>query len=206
LLERSVFRQVAVGMITEPLRLTWILSSAPAKARLTLLCQRGISTHWERGKRLNGTENDESVWGPPVLTTYAGPRTRESPLSFSLDAVAGSTGEDGCAAPPVGLLLSCQRGSVPTLAAGAVLEPSGREGKKGRWRPPAVLDVAALICDVTQKDGDASDKPFKFLWPGWRLAFAPRRGESAGVEWAFENSDTVVQEGAYRFLPAPGAL
>ena len=197
LLDRLVFRQISVGLITVARRYTWILSRAPGRARLHLLCQRGITPHGERGNRVNGTENDESVWGPPVLTVYAGPRTAQTPLSYRLDAVAGSTGDDDCASPPPVLLLSCRPGSVPVLAAGAVLE------SQRRWRPPAAQRVAALLCDMTDEDGDKSHDPIKYLWPGWPLAFAARRGDSAGIEWAFENSDMVVQEGAYRFLPRP---
>jgi hypothetical protein len=199
LLDRLVFRQVSVGLIDMPRRYTWILSRAPRRARLHLLCQRGITRKGERGNRLNGTENDESVWGPPVLTVYAGPQTAQTPLSYHLDAVAGSTGDDGCASPPPVVLLSCRPGAVPVLAAGAVLE-----GQR-RWRPPAAQRIAALLCEMTNEDGDksASAYPFKTLSSDWPLVFAPRTGESAGIEWAFENSDTIVQEGAYRFLPRP---
>lgn len=197
LFERLVFRQVSVGMIVKSRRLTWVLSRAQGRARLHLLCQPGVTPHGERGHRVNGTENDESVWGPPVLTVYAGPQTTQVPLSFRLEAVGGSTGDDDCARPPPVLQISCRTGSVPVLAAGSVLEG------KGRWRPAAAQRVAGLLCELADEDGDKSRNPIKILWPGWPLVFAARRGDSAGIEWAFENSDTVVQEGAYRFLPKP---
>ena len=197
LLDRLVFRHIRVGLIDVPRRLTWTLSRAPGRARLHLFCQNGITPRGERGHRVNGTENEESVWGPPVLTVHAGPRIAQTPLSYRLEAVAGSTGDDDCMSPPPVLLLSCRPASVPVLAAGAVLE------SKRRWRPPAVQRVGALLCEMTKEDGDKSDYPFKMLPTDWPLVFAARRGDSAGIEWAFENSDTIVQEGAYRFLPGP---
>ena len=199
LLDRLVFRQITVGLIDAPRRLTWVLSRAQGRARLHLLCQPGVTRNGERGNRVNGSENDESVWAAPVLTVYAGRQTGQTPLSYRLDAVSGSTGDDDCARPPQALILSCHPGSVTVLAAGSVLEG------KGRWRPAGAQRVAGLLCEMTNEDGDKSAwaYPFKMLSSDWPLVFAPRRGDSAGIEWAFENSDTVVQEGAYRFLPKP---
>ena len=39
------------------------------------------------------------------------------------------------------------------------------------------------------------------LWPDVAFEFAAGKHGSPGVEWAFENSDMVVQDGAYRWMP-----
>jgi hypothetical protein len=213
-LDRAVFRHISTGMITHPTRVTWILLRSPTRVRLHVLCQPYV-TERERvalgftnevSHRLNGSEGDERLWAPPILTTYAGSRKSEKPLSYLLTAAARSTKEDGCAKRPTEFVLSsCRQETVPVLAAGAVLRAPERRPdvplSKGSWHPPRTQRVAGLRCDLAKDDGERG--PFPGMWPDWSLVFAPRRGDAPGIEWAFENSTTTVQEGAYRFMPGP---
>jgi hypothetical protein len=90
---------------------------------------------------------------------------------------------------------------VTVRPAGVVLVPGGRRNDgteaPARWNPPRERSVDALRCEI-QQDANA---------PSWPLANEPAlifSATSPGIEWAHENSDMVVQAGAYReIVPAP---
>ena len=202
--ERRTFRHVLVGALTSPpLRLTWILHRNPDQARLQVLCQRGAPGS-QLGVSLTGKENDESIWRPVVETNYVGRRTGEV---YSLAAAPDASGAAGCEALPATLKLTCKAEQVAVLPAGAALIPGKKKNddtmSPSRWQPERRERVAAMRCDLTT-DGDA--RPLRHVRETWPLVFVnpPRTGQAPGpgVEWAYANSDQVVQEGAYRWMPA----
>jgi hypothetical protein len=204
--ERRVFRQVLVGaLVYPPRRLTWVLFRSASRVRLTVLCQVGIHAPLI-GMSLTGSENDESLWGPPVLGRYDGVRSDAGPLSYRLEGAPGVGGDAKCEATPGALFLACHPETIPVLSAGAALVVGKRganeESPPWHWQPPTRESVASLRCDVT-RDGEPPGPPFRFVDPGWPLVFvAPTRG-APGIEWAHENGDMVVQQGAYRWMPEP---
>jgi hypothetical protein len=204
--ERRVFRQVMVGaLVYPPRRLTWVLLRSTSRARLTVLCQVGIHAPLI-GMSLTGSENDESLWGPPVLAHYDGVRSGAGPLSYRLEGTRGVGGDPKCEAMPGALLLVCRPETIPVLSAGAALIVGKRgpneESPPWHWEPPTRESVVSQRCDVT-RDGEPPGPPFRFVDPGWPLVFvAPTRG-APGVEWAHENGDVVVQQGAYRWMAEP---
>jgi hypothetical protein len=201
--ERATFRQVLVGgLVYPPRRLTWVLFTGGGRARLDRFCQFGPRTP-AVGVSLSGRENDERLWGPPVVARYAGVKERAA-SRYRLERVLGAEGE--CEATPARLHLSCRPQTVSVLPAGAALIVGRRSPRDEippfRWQPAAGERVPALRCEILE-DGEPPGWPFHALWPGWPLVFAtPTRG-APGIEWAHENSDMVVQTGAFRWMPAP---
>jgi hypothetical protein len=202
--ERRTFRHLLVGALTSPpLRLTWILHRNQDQARLQVLCQQGASGS-QLGISLTGKENDESIWKPVVESNYVGRRTGES---YALAAVPDAVGARGCEALPATLKLACKVEQVSVLPAGAALVPGKKRNddttSPARWQPGTRERVAGLRCDLTT-DGDG--RPLRHVRETWPLVFVnpPRTGAAPGpgVEWAYVNSDQVVQEGAYRWMPA----
>ena len=63
------------------------------------------------------------------------------------------------------------------------------------WKPAARTTITALRC--RRPDDAIPAGGFEEEWP---LVFVPATEASPGIEWAHENSDMVVQEGAYRRL------
>lgn len=112
-----------------------------------------------------------------------------------------------CLTPPEGLVLTCSEGDIPIHAAGATLaspaptgaatkDGSGR-GALGVWSPASVETTRARLCTW-------SVAPARALLHTWSVAFVAPTARSPGVEWAYENSDMVLQDGGYRWLPAVG--
>jgi hypothetical protein len=210
MLQRQTFRHLFVGALTyPPKRLTWVLLRSPSFARLQVLCQVGTPSSG-LGFSLNGKENDAALWRAPILTEYAGSRVEgeggAGVTTYRLAVSSGPSGETGCEALPRVLRLQCRSEQVSVLAAGAALVP----GKKladdrmtaAHWQPPGRKRVTALRCDI-ETDGDPTAWPFHLVQSEWPLMFVAGKEGAPGIEWAYENSDEVVQEGAYRWMPAP---
>ncbi|WP_437626268.1 hypothetical protein [Sorangium sp. So ce1151] len=204
-LDRRVFRQVLVGALRyPPTRLTWVLSRSAARARLQVFCQVG-KPRTQLGMSLNGEENDETRWPAPTLTVYTGARASDHPPSYRLSATAGPA-ETGCGAMPGALGLQCRPEQVSVLPAGAALVPGKKtdrdEKTTARWQPSSRTRVEALRCDLAL-DGAPVIWRIRYSMREWPLVFVAPREEAPGIEWAHENSDQVVQEGGYRWMPAP---
>jgi hypothetical protein len=206
MLERRTFRQVLVGALRyPPKRLTWVFFRSATRARLQVLCQLGKPPS-QLGISLTGTENEPTSWRPPTLTVYTGARAGEGSLRYRLSAVSGPVGETGCEVLPGALELACRPEQVAVLPAGATLIP----GKKmaddrmtpARWQPSTRERLVSLRCDLSV-EGDVATWPFRHVQREWPLVFVSPREGAPGIEWAHENSDQVVQEGAYRWMPAP---
>jgi hypothetical protein len=204
--EQRTFRQILVGQIVgAPRRFTWILARTPTRTRLRLICQSGTPVPGHPGISLDGEERAEARWSAPIVTDYAGVPAGETgadTATYRLTVTAGPAGETPCSKVPSVLLLVCRPEGVPVLQAGAVLLVTPRPP---HWKPRASERVAALRCDPSapaEGAPDPGDAPLSPLYRDWPLVFAPSRGGAAGIEWAYENSDMVAQEGAYRWMAA----
>lgn len=172
---RLVFRDLHTGMLPgKATRRTWTLIRDGATWVLSVRVEQGANG------RLDGSERVESRWTPDSEATYRG--RAQGAAGVELIRVLGEV-----PALPARLELACKAAKVATVAARAVLlggDACGNGGPKPRWKPPERVPVTALLCSL-----GASVSAFDA-----ELAFAP----APGVEWAFENSDCVVQEGAFR--------
>ena len=194
--ERRVFRHVLVGaVINPPRRYTWVLLRRAKRARLAVYCQDGKAVSRAKsphpGISLTGDENDDSLWLAPGHAAYVGVRVADTPLAYEL------SGPPGCGLPGT-LRVTCRPDKVDVRPAGAALVPGGKRAddtmRPARWEPPVRKPVDVLRCDVAiAGDPDLGHLDLKH----WPLAFASPRA----IEWAWENSDMIVQEGAYRWLP-----
>jgi hypothetical protein len=203
--ECRIFRQIIVGALPQtPLRLTWVLLRGRERVKLHLFCQTGHARvqsgqKWWLG--LDGTEQLESTWSRPVRVTFEG-AAGASGTGMHL-ATTMDLGEMwACVSVVRSVVLTCAPGHLSALRAGAVLV-AGPEQGTWAWRPAVTENVEGLSCALSREAGDAgrsteaigdmgSDKP---------LVFAPPKNGSPGVEWVYENSDEVVQKGAYRRMP-----
>jgi hypothetical protein len=185
LLERRVYRRIAAGLADRGSgRLTYVLLRSRTRVRLREFCQNR-----EGNLRIDGHENDARLWeGEPIEeVSYEGARAADGVL-MRLTTMTPAEPARKCWNAPAHLL-TCRAGRVPVLQAGAKLLLGGQEGAF-RWSPSAVEVVSALRCQLDDDDRVP-------------LVFAePKRG-SPGVEWAHENSDQIVQTGAYRWMPIP---
>jgi hypothetical protein len=212
-LERRVFREILVGaLVYPPLRRTWTFTRGATRARLEAVCQRGKTGGSSRtparasgGLALNGEENDPPWWLAPAVTIYDGAPAGKGALSYRLSAVGGLASAQACAPLPDVVLMACRPAQVSVLRRGAALivEPMRPtdEMPASHWAPASAESVAALRCEV-RAEGDAGDPDRVTLWHGTPFVLAAGKGEAPGVEFAFENSDMVVQRGAYRWMPA----
>jgi hypothetical protein len=199
---RWVFRQIVTGIVqNHATRLTWTLRRDARNAELRLFCQRA------GGMRLDGQEGDEARWGTPASGRFEGARALEG-VPMRLAAKSDLTALRACTAVAQTLLVTCRKGHVAVHRAGAVL---GRKGAHGEWgfQPAATETVASLECLLAADRGDPkiveeglADQPVRAAWASWALEFAEPRSGAPGIEWAHENSDQVVQMGAYRWIPA----
>jgi hypothetical protein len=186
-----------VGLISfQSTRRTWTLTRGATRARLEVACQNAAKGGRPAALRLDGEENQEAVWLPRDAAAYAGAETGKRPLSYRLALVGDPGRGSACRVLPQHLVLSCVSSRVQVRRAGATLVA----GEKGpRWSPAAREDVASLRCDARGEDDD--DVKWVALWPDAAFEFAPGRHGSPGLEFAFENSDMVLQDGGYRWMP-----
>ncbi len=203
IVERAVFRHVITGMlIYQGRRLTWTFERGKAKARLGLTCQTALSQKQPQlGMRLNGEEMIEGIWTAGGAAEIRGDVVAESPLHVRFATVRSKLNET-CGKLSSSFELTCKKGQVSVLAAGAklVVGPKGNREIPPTWWQPAGRDAArGLVCDVVLPEGEHSLLPA--LWSSWQFFFTGPKGRSPGAEWAHENSDMVVQTGAYRWMP-----
>lgn len=196
--ERRVFRSTLVGVLhSEGRRVTWVLHQGRENVRLEIICQKGKRV--AKGIRLQGEELDEANWLEPVTLTYAGKKVIGG---YELAVESAPAGEGtACHGAPKALRLTCKTAKVVVRPAGTQLFPGERGAEDdvvaGVWRPAKTESIRTTRC---RKPEDAIAGPFEEDWP---LVFAPQTEKAAGVEWAFENSDMTVQEGAYRWVAYP---
>jgi hypothetical protein len=146
---------------------------------------------------LTGKENDESYWFPPVLVDY-----RETDATHELVAVSPPASQRGCSGLPAKLRLRCKLGRVTVLPVGAALIPGGTKPddpghRPPTWRPSTRKTVDAERCEATLPESSPGSSFLADTIAEQPLMWVTDHP----IEWAFENSDIVVQEGAYRFMP-----
>jgi hypothetical protein len=194
-MERRVFRQISVGALNFPARrTTFVLYRGGDQARLDVFCQEGKKSP-ALGIKLQGEELDESRWLPAAAVRYAG--TETAPGTWRLERLGAE--EPGCRDAVAELTLTCKTAKVVVRPAGARLIPGKRTAHEDiatpSWKPATRDTLTALRCQ--RSDGALPREPFED--ERWPMVFAP----GAGVEWAHENSDMVVQEGSYRRIAPP---
>jgi len=185
-----------------------VLSRGATRAQLEVFCQDG-QRQPSTGIRLDGAETSESYWLPPATVRYAGKKTRDNPLRYELSIAAAALDGSWCSSAPSTstLILDCRPAKVSVLTAGAVLTPGKKRDDDTKtpayWKPATRHVVTGLRCELVPGEGLAAWRPAataKVAPP----VFVPAAPGAPGVEWADENSDMVVQEGAYRqILAAP---
>jgi hypothetical protein len=183
-----------------------VLSRGTASAQLEVFCQDGQKQP-SMGIQLDGAENAESYWLPPVVIRYTGKKVRDKPPTYELTLAVGPAVESRYAGAPSSLTLACRPADVAILPPGAVLVPGTKRDNdtktSARWRPSARRTIAVLRCEFAPNE---TAKAWRLYAPAkdWPPMFARVDVGFSGVEWADENSDMVVQEGAYRqILPPP---
>lgn len=201
------FRHLLVGaLMRAPIRLTWTEWTHDVHTRLRVACQEGggakipgLGRPGLAGVALTGKENDARYWFPPVVTDY-----QEADATHDLVAVSLPPAHGGCSGIPAKLRLTCKPDRVAVLAVGAALIPGGTKPddpghRPPTWRPSTRKTVDAERCDATLPDSSPGSSFLADTIAEQPLVWVADHP----IEWAFENSDVVVQQGAYRFMPAP---
>jgi len=202
-----MFRHLLVGaLMRTPIRLTWTTWTHDAHTRLRVACEEGghvkiagLGRPGLVGVALTGKENDARYWFPPAVVDY-----READATRDLVAVAQPATRPGCSGLPAKLRLTCKRDRVAVLNVGAALVAGGSKPddpghRPARWRPSTRTTVDAERCEVALPDASPGASFLADTIAEQPLVWVADRP----IEWAFENSDVVVQAGGYRFMPAP---
>ena len=204
--DRRVFRHVLVGKVRHPSqRVTWVLYRGATRAHLEIFCQVGQS-HPALGITLNGKDHDESYWLPPASARFVGGVVAGHPLTYRMTAESVPSIDTTCGGWPSSFQLECRPEKVGVLSADAILIPGTKRPDDtktpARWRPSSRQMVAALRCQIPG-EGDVSAWRLYSIAHDSALVFAAAGESAPGVEWADENSDMVVQQGAYRLIRRP---
>jgi hypothetical protein len=197
-----VFREVLVGALPFPSRRnTWtlIVSGRRVIVRFEAQWAKESIAHLDR------TSQDPDRWMPADRVEYTGEAARSAPLAATLTRRLGADeigpSEHRRIAVPKTLSLQCAVQAIRVHPAFATLVEGWKNDddsmEPAAWAPPRTEPVAnATACKV---DG------LTLAFTG-ALYFARGRKtakeETVGVEWAFVNSDMVVQEGGFRWIPA----
>ena len=190
---RRIFRELLVGQLPgSALRNTWWLFYVGNQAYLRVEEQRTESSM----PHLDRTSHFPESWSAPVRTEYVGRLTRSTP-PFTLTLTRSFGPHE-----PAALTLGCAATTVSVHPAFATLVEGWKNDddsmEPGTWAPPRTERVPAISCKPS-----GADWPFPF---GQGLCFAAGKStaklQTAGIEWAFVNSDMVIQEGGYRFIPS----
>lgn len=145
---------------------------------------------------LDRTSIAPDVWSPPLRTEYVGAATaRAAPFALKLQRSFG-------AREPKELVLNCSARSIQVHPVFATLVEGWKNNddsmEPAAWAPPRTERIQALSCKPTGNPSTFGDG----------LSFVKGKAATAkdlevsGVEWAFVNSDMVIQEGGYRWIPS----
>lgn len=182
-----------------------MLGALPAKARRTTwtMIRAGstvllrVEDQTARGMRhLDRDSLRPESWSVPERTEYRGTASAAAgPTTLTLRRAFG-------AGDPAALVLRCAPRTVDVHPAFVTLVEGWKHQddtmEPATWAPPRVERVPVLSC---KEDGPAH--PFED-----GLSFAAGHRETTkeaatvGIEWAFVNSDMVIQQGGYRWIPA----
>ena len=192
-----------MGLLPRPSqRRTWTFVRGATVARASVVCETAVDAAGKPASlRLSGEENKASRWVPAGGDVYSGTVAAAKPLTLQLSRSL-PVGRNGCPHLPPSFVLICRAGRIQVLGAGAALVVGQRVGDveipPNRWSPSAAESIDALRCEARTSDADASSIA---LWSDAPFALARGRRGSPGVEFAFENSDLLVQKGGFRWMP-----
>jgi len=187
-----VFREVMLGALpAKARRTTWTLIRAGSAVLLRVEDQSA------RGMRhLDRTSLPPEIWSTPERTEYRG--TASAAAGRTTLTLQRSFG----AGDPAALVLRCAPRTIEVHPALVTLVEGWKHDddtmEPATWAPTRSERVPVLSC---KEDG-----PPRSFDDG--LSFVAGRGAttrdpaSVGVEWAFVNSDMVIQQGGYRWIPA----
>jgi hypothetical protein len=208
------FRQILGGSLNYPARrLTWILRRRPPGALLTLFCEtsRSGAVSPMRGVPIDGTEDRPVTWDAPRAASFEVDSVEAGGASILV--LRGDTEAlEPCTKLPSRMRLACGEAPVVVLAAGARLvaprraRPSKSESAVAwRWEPGGRETVRGDRCVLAKLPSDAGggwadDRIVSAVPSDWPLVFVAPRGAAPGVEWAYQNDDMVVQQGAFRWM------
>jgi hypothetical protein len=191
------FREAYLGLLPGTgMRVTWWLVTHGRSATLRIECQDAVNTLGN----LDPTSVRPEAWLPGVRTEFAGEATASMPpFKMTLHRAFG----DQCSPD---LVLDCASATIDvhpafaTLVEGWTTETAVQPAS---WAPPRTERARVLRCTgAALTDGPACAIPFSkglaFAAPRPQATTEPARN---GVEWAFVNSDEVIQEGGYRWIP-----
>jgi hypothetical protein len=188
-----VFRDVYVGMLpARGRRTTWSLITSGVSVLLRV--EEQIASR--PMPHLDRTSIQPDSWSAPTRTEYAGTATAQSPpFAFKLRRNFGVR-------EPKELALNCAAKTIQVHPAFATLVEgwtnSDDSMEPAAWAPARTERIQALNCKPTGETPSFSDG----------LSFVRGRPatakdlEMSGVEWGFVNSDMVIQEGGYRWIPS----
>lgn len=184
-----VFREAHIGALAaRGRRFTWTLIRAGSSVLLRVEAQSSLRTIHD----LESGSLSPDQWGPPERTEYAGSATGSSMQ------LARTFGE----LEPKELPLTCTNKSIDVHSAFVTLVKGWRRNDESMqpasWAPPRVDRIPVLNCkDPKERTSNISDG-LSFAKPKHET---PQESEMVGVEWVFVNSDMVIQQGGYRWLP-----
>jgi hypothetical protein len=193
LAERRVFRRIETGLLpARSTRETWVLERTGTAQVLAIRVDQAGSG------RLDGSEHSPQRWKLAAEGTYlaaAAAGVARFRLASYMEVAADGVSRD--TRLPAEIEMSCRPSTVGVLAAGSVLLHGDACGDSSspapRWRPARRSRIAVEECACESVGGDLVFESAVFA-------------EGTGLEWVFENSDCMAQEGAFRRLtPEPAA-
>jgi hypothetical protein len=195
-----VFRELYVGALPHPSRRqTWTLILAKRTAIL-----RVESETAKEAFRAIGPDNQlVERWGTHMHAEYTGELTSASPLRMTLGLHVGS---DDAMKLASRLALDCTIGAIRVHPAYATLVQGWKHPddsiEPASWAPSRTDLVSdAKLCKAAGEERFGGTFPFTTSLAFVRGRELPNGEVARGVEWSFVNSDMVIQEGGYRWIP-----
>ncbi len=197
-----VFRDLYLGALPYPSRRnTWTLVLLDGSARVRFESAQAKSSF----KELDRSSHDATAWSVTSRLEYEGTLVGQPPRSLQLKLIAGGEAPAPGQVPtvPLELRMACAEQSIDVHPAFVTLVPGWKYDddsmEPATWAPARTQRERALLCKLEAE-------PSLLLPFTTGLAFVPAkkadRLDAVGVEWAFNNSDMVLQQGGYRYLPA----
>ena len=184
-----VFREAQIGSLpARGRRDTWTLIRAGASVLLRVEAQSSIRTIHD----LDAGSLAQDQWHPPERTEYAG-TARGTALKLTRNF--GDV-------EPKELALTCTNKTIDvhsafvTLVKGWTFNDDSMQ--PASWAPPRVERVTVLNCKSPSDSSSNFHDGLSFSKPKRETT---KESEMVGVEWVFVNSDMVIQQGGYRWLP-----
>jgi hypothetical protein len=178
-------------------RITWTLVTAKSSAFLRVESQSSVRNL----SHLNRESVQASEWQPPTRAEYSGAAAPATPpFKLVLQKTLGKGQPE--------MTLACTSKTIDVHPAFVTLVEGWARpddmNEPASWAPPRTESVRVLYCRPPEGVQSIHIGESSF---GEGLAFAAARAatsrepEASGVEFAFVNSDMVIQQGGYRWAP-----